>query len=82
MLRRDGVSRIYLVTHFWHMPRAVAAFRHAGLEVVPAPIGRTALADLRSGWRAWVPARTALAASKAVFHEWAGRAWYRLRYGY
>ena len=37
ILLRAGVTRIILVTHAWHMPRAVREFEKAGLEVVPAP---------------------------------------------
>jgi len=37
MLRRDGVRRVVLVTHGFHMRRARAEFVAAGLEVVPAP---------------------------------------------
>lgn len=81
VLRRDGVARIYLVSHFWHLPRAAAAFRHAGAEVVPAPAGRELLADLQRGWKSWLPSRAGLDAGAVVFHEWGGRAWYRLRYG-
>jgi len=36
-----GITRIYLVTHAWHMPRARLAFEHAGFTVVPAPTGFT-----------------------------------------
>jgi uncharacterized SAM-binding protein YcdF (DUF218 family) len=37
MLKRDGVKRVVLVTHGFHMRRARAEFVAAGLEVVPAP---------------------------------------------
>ncbi len=40
MLRAEGVQRAFLVTHAWHMRRAVLAFARAGLEVVPAPVRR------------------------------------------
>jgi uncharacterized SAM-binding protein YcdF (DUF218 family) len=45
LLRDSGVRRLVVVTHGWHMPRALRAFReavsHARLdwEVVPAPMG-------------------------------------------
>jgi uncharacterized SAM-binding protein YcdF (DUF218 family) len=82
LLRGEGVRRVILVTHFWHMPRAAAAFRHAGLEVDPAPMGFEARDGGRRGaWRL-VPGAAALDASAAAFHEWFGRLWYGLRYGY
>lgn len=37
MLKAAGITRIALVSHGWHLPRAVALFEKQGLEVVPAP---------------------------------------------
>lgn len=82
LLRGDGITRVILVTHFWHMPRAAVAFRSAGLEVVPAPVGFLAGDRGRRGWRRVLPDRQALAFSAAAFHEAFGRLWYGLRYGY
>ncbi len=39
MLKQEGITHIYLVTHFWHMPRAQAVFEKHGLKVTPAPMG-------------------------------------------
>jgi len=82
MLRGDGVTRTILVTHFWHLPRAVAAFRCAGLEVAPAPMGFAAGDVGRRGWGRILPDGQALGDSAAAFHEWFGRLWYGLRYGH
>ena len=81
MLRQDGFSKVILVTHFWHMPRAVEAFRHAGLEVAPAPMG-FAHGDPARGLARLLPSSGTWTAGSAAVHEWAGRPWYRLRYGY
>src|SRR5260370_7247985 len=37
LLASRGIHRALLVTSAYHMPRAVAAFRKAGLEVTPPP---------------------------------------------
>lgn len=79
LLRAEGVVRILLVTHFWHMPRAVAAFSAAGLEVVPAPMGFGSLLYARP-FLGLLPHPQAMAESYLAVHEWAGMAWYRLRY--
>jgi uncharacterized SAM-binding protein YcdF (DUF218 family) len=39
MLKQEGITHNYLVTHFWHMPRAQAVFENYGLNVTPAPLG-------------------------------------------
>src|SRR3546814_16659183 len=36
-LRNAGVQRFYLVSHAWHMPRAMLSFEAAGLEPITAP---------------------------------------------
>lgn len=79
ILGREGVRRVLLVTHAWHMPRAVAAFRRAGLDPVPAPTGFAGMPtwDRLSDW---VPSVAGLRASYFALHEYLGRGWYRLRY--
>lgn len=39
MLDKEGIKRIVLVTHGWHMPRSVWSFQQVGFTVVPAPMG-------------------------------------------
>lgn len=68
MLQRDGVQRIALVTDAWHMPRAVAAFRRAGLTVLPAPMGYVTPVERRV--LEWLPSGYGLLASRAVLREW------------
>ena len=83
LLQADGIERIYVVTHFWHMSRAVAAFSQVeGLELVPAPLG---FSERHRDWydpRWLMPSSPALYSSAGVLHEWIGRLWYRVRYGY
>jgi uncharacterized SAM-binding protein YcdF (DUF218 family) len=76
ILGAAGIERVFLVTHAWHMPRAVAAFRDADLEVIGAPTAfriRPRL-KLRSFW----PSARALREGHWALHEWLGRAWYAL----
>jgi uncharacterized SAM-binding protein YcdF (DUF218 family) len=76
ILAPQGVRRVYLVTHAWHMPRARAEFESHEIEVVPAPTGFRAPPELE--WRALLPTAKALRESSWAFHEWIGRAWYAL----
>jgi uncharacterized SAM-binding protein YcdF (DUF218 family) len=70
MLRKDGVERIALVTHAWHMPRSLAAFRKMPLTVVPAGTGY--LETQGPSWLEWLPSAGGLRTSTIVLHEWLG----------
>jgi len=77
MLGKDGIRRIYLVSHGWHLKRAVLVFRQAGLEVVAAgtahPLpGRTRISD-------FIPTARAMLESYLAWHEGIGLVWYRIR---
>jgi uncharacterized SAM-binding protein YcdF (DUF218 family) len=77
MLKQADISRIYLVTHAWHMPRAVQAFQTAGFQVVPAPTGYTT--RYRTDLLAFVPNAYALRDSRIFLHELIGMLWYQLK---
>ena len=79
LLAGQGIRQIILVTSAIHMPRAAAAYREAGFDLVPAP------ADFQTGWRPattmfrWMPEADALVNSSKAIHEWLGLWVYRLR---
>ncbi len=77
MLAPSGISRIVLVTHATHMPRAEQAFRRAGFEVVPAPTGF----PVGDGFRVTdlLPGAEALWRNATVLKEWIGMLWLALR---
>lgn len=77
LLRAQGVRHGLLVTHAWHMPRAAAAFRRAGLPLQPAPTRFTPAAVVRPD--SLLPSTTSLAHSYYASHEAVGRLWYSLR---
>ncbi len=81
LLQQEGVTRIALVTHASHMPRAAALFEQRGLKVLAAPTGfwtppRT------DGLSLWIPDAEALMVSSSILHEQLGLAWYWLRARY
>ncbi len=49
LARERGWRRILLVSSAWHLRRATATFRAAGLEVIPAPCNFLAEADAQRG---------------------------------
>jgi uncharacterized SAM-binding protein YcdF (DUF218 family) len=77
LLRQAGVRRIALVTHAWHLRRAVPLFEAQGLSVVPAGIQFSStrvdsVLDL-------LPTPAGLRDSTFALHEWLGILWYKLR---
>lgn len=79
LLREAGVSRAFVVSHAWHLPRALAAFARAGLAAVPAPVRFGPVPD--GAFADWVPGPRALLESWYCLREWAGILVYRLRDG-
>ncbi len=79
LLQGQGVSTIYLVTHAWHMPRALMMFEAQGMDVTPAPIQAATRPEY---WlpRTYLPSMDALVESHLALHEYLGLLWYRLRY--
>lgn len=72
-----GISRVYLVSHAWHMPRATRVFRAAGLTPIPAPTGFTT--SFKGDIRSFIPDAKSLRKSYYAMHEAIGILWYRLK---
>ena len=70
MLKAAGITRIALVSHGWHLPRAVELFEHQGLEVLPAPTSFATHAP--SLFAQALPSASALEKSYMALHEWLG----------
>lgn len=73
VLREHKIDRLVVVTHAWHMPRAMRAFREASArngaawQLIPAPMGlaqRTERPTLR-----WVPSSEGFQLVRAVIRE-------------
>jgi uncharacterized SAM-binding protein YcdF (DUF218 family) len=67
LLSNEGVSKIALVTHSWHMPRSLKAFQKVGFEVTPAPLGF--VADKKVDLISLLPNGGALNNTAAIFRE-------------
>ena len=77
LLEREGIRRICLVSHAWHLPRARLAFEHAGFEVIAAPTAHATRHPLAITH--FLPDASALLDSALFFREVIGTVWYRLR---
>lgn len=75
LLKDQGIQQILLVTHDFHQPRALRAFRDAAqgstLQIVPAPLGTLAQND--AGKMAWVPTDRGFRTVHRVLHEAFGK---------
>ena len=79
MLRRAGVPSALLVTHPWHMARALWSFRAVGYPVIPASRHGRELSLLSAS--SFFPQVPALLSSYYALHEFIGLGWYLCRYG-
>ena len=66
-LSETDYNNIYLVTHAWHMKRAVAEFSHQGFNVIPAPMGFSATSRAEFEF---LPSAAALSSTSRALHEY------------
>jgi len=79
ILRAHNMKKILLITHAWHMPRAVNAFEHFKIKVLPAPTafyGRSP----HLTWEDFIPSADAFLFTGMAVHEIFGELWYEIRY--
>lgn len=67
LLSKQGITKIALVTHSTHMPRASAEFSRHGFTVIEASVGQPT-ASSEPGLR-WLPGASNLEVSQSVFRE-------------
>ena len=78
IFKKEGIQNVYLVTHFWHMPRAKAVFEKHGLKILEAPMGfyqKTAFTPLD-----FYPSSEGFQRTRWVWHEILGNLWYRVKF--
>lgn len=77
MLAEEGVNQVVLVTHGYHMRRALRAFEEAAvgtgvsMRIVPAPMGEMPERNL-SPMERWLPSAEGYARVRAALREWIG----------
>lgn len=74
LLRAQGVERIVLVTHAYHLPRALKNFEQAAMgskmQLLPAPTGGPGRGAWK--WTDWLPSHRGVEENRLVWHEWLG----------
>lgn len=83
LLAERGIGTIALVTHGWHMPRALYSFGIAqeDLTVIAAPMGLAESEPDPADWEQWLPSARALVRMRIALHEYIGLLWYKYQAG-
>jgi uncharacterized SAM-binding protein YcdF (DUF218 family) len=79
IVRQQGWRTALLVTSGAHMPRALAVFKHAGIDVTPAATDIKVTYPLFQNVLDFLPDAGALALTTDAIKEWLGLAVYRAR---
>ncbi len=81
LLESHGINKVALVTHAWHMPRAMRMFQGSRIDVIAAPTIFSAgqLTVSRSLKQDWLPNSRAFRKSYLALHEYLGMAWYQIK---
>jgi uncharacterized SAM-binding protein YcdF (DUF218 family) len=78
LLQADHITTVVLVTHAWHMRRALWSFERVGLRAIPYPVPLTYEQSDRAD--DYLPSMRAIGESYLALHEAIGLAYYRWRY--
>jgi uncharacterized SAM-binding protein YcdF (DUF218 family) len=79
LLKALGIDQVLLVTSALHMPRALATFRAAGIQAIPAPTDYEVVDRQMTTLLEWLPDAEALAGSTRALKEYLGLGVYWLR---
>ena len=75
ILKQAGIKRIYLVSHAWHLARAIPEFERLGMVVVPAGTGYH---GGKFELKGLLPTAEGMEGSYFACHEMLGIVWYQL----
>lgn len=77
ILKANGITSVYLVSHGWHLRRATRAFRHFGITVTAIPVRADPWPEFYL--EDFVPSLSGWTASSYGLHEWIGELYYATR---
>ncbi len=84
LLKEAKIEKIYLVTHFWHMPRATSIFekelrKELGKEVEVIPVPTSFYLKQQFTPLDFYPSNEGFQRTRYIWHELLGNLWYRLK---
>jgi uncharacterized SAM-binding protein YcdF (DUF218 family) len=79
LAKRIGKEPFFLVTSAFHMPRAMALFRHAGTSPIAAPTHHVTIDEPGVGLLEFFPQPGSLSTLEWGLHEYIGLLWSKLR---
>lgn len=79
ILQTAGINQAYVVTHAWHMRRALWAFQTYGLAAIPAATGFSRLGREDTRLLGYLPSARGMRMSSLAIHERIGYAWYAFK---
>ena len=79
ILKAQGIRKVLVISHAWHLPRARLAFEKSGLEMIAAPTRFGQPHHHQTGYELFdfLPQARALQKSYYAMHEGIGWIWYR-----
>lgn len=79
ILKKEGINKIYLVTHFCHMPRSQRIFEKEGIQVTPiahAYQDKNQFEIKQLTPVDFFPSTSGIARTRQIWHELIGQIWY------
>ena len=79
VLQAAGINQVYLVTHAWHMRRALWSFQAYGIAALPAATGFSRLGREDTRLLGYLPSARGMRMSSLAIRERIGYAWYTFK---
>lgn len=79
LMKKLDFKKIFLVTDAAHMPRALYAFKHNGIQAIPAPTGYVYNRNQSYSWLNFMPNSHAAERIAYALHEYLGLVWYSMK---
>lgn len=77
ILKDNSISNVLLVTHAYHMPRAMWSFQEVGITAIAAPTVFYKRNTSESELVDYIPSAGALKQTRIALHEYIGLLWYK-----